>query len=139
MSKAFLDTNFLVYGLDGKDPVKQRAALDTLIRARTLKIDLVVSTQVLQEYYNALTRKLSIAPSVAKHEMMLLARYQVVLLEPKILGAAADLHATDSISFWDALIVVAAQSAHCDELWTEDMQTGRSFGQVKIVNPFAAA
>lgn len=135
MSKIFLDTNILVYGLDGSDSAKQNAALQSLVKLRQANHVGVVSTQVLQEYYNALTRKLSIAPPIAKREMLLLARYQVVLLDPPLLGQAADLHATASVSFWDALIIAAAQNAACDELWTEDLQTGQLFGSLRVVNP----
>ena len=135
MSKIFLDTNILVYGLDGANPARQSAALQALVKMRDANNAGVVSTQVLQEYYNALTRKLSIALAIAKREMMLLARYQVVLLDPPLLARAADLHATASLSFWDALIIAAAQHAACDELWTEDLQTGQVFGSLRVVNP----
>jgi predicted nucleic acid-binding protein len=91
----------------------------------------------LQEYYNTLTRKLFVASKTAKREMLFLARYQVVLLDPSLLAEAADLHGTASISFWDALIVAAAKHAACDELWTEDLQVGRLFGPLRVVNPLA--
>jgi predicted nucleic acid-binding protein len=135
MSKIFFDTNVLVYGLDGANPAKQNAALQALLTVRQANHIGVVSTQVLQEYYYTLTRKLHVAAPTAKKEMLLLSRYQVVLLDPSLLAQAADLHATASLSFWDALIVAAAQHAACDELWTEDLQTGRSFGSLRVVNP----
>ena len=39
---------------------------------------------------------------------------------------------------WDALIVRTAQSARCDVLYTEDLQHGRSYGGLRVVNPFAS-
>jgi predicted nucleic acid-binding protein len=97
----------------------------------------VISTQVLQELYNTLTKKLHDSATVAKDKILRLAGMETVIVTPAIILAATDLHASASISFWDALIVAAAQSAGCDEIWSEDMQDGRSFGNVKIRNPFA--
>ena len=90
---------------------------------------------MLQELYNVLTGKLKVDKAAAKHEMLLLQRYELVLMVPAILGNAADLHAQASLSFWDALIIAAAQFAKCGELWSEDLQAGREFGSLKIVNP----
>ncbi|MCL2640270.1 MAG: PIN domain-containing protein [Phycisphaerales bacterium] len=96
----------------------------------------VVSTQVLQEFYNILVHKLRMPPAAAKIELLRHSRISVVTITLPLIHAAADLHAVDTISFWDALIVVAAQAGGCDELWTEDLQDGRSFGGLKVRNPF---
>ena len=137
MSKVFLDTNVLVYSADRRDPVKQARAKQLLAGLQAGDPTPIISTQVLQEFYNALTHKLAVAPALAVAELKVLAEVQTVLLTPIIIVDAALPHGSASVSFWDALIVAAAQSAGCDEIWTEDMQAGRMFGNLKVVNPFA--
>ena len=135
MSSIFVDTNVLVYSLDASQPEKR-------VKARKLLKDLeeskssVISTQVLQEFYNILVHKLRMPPATAKNELLLLSHIPTVVIAPALIYAATNLHAFHSISFWDALIVAAAQFANCDELWTEDLQDGRLFGALKVRNPF---
>ncbi len=62
---------------------------------------------------------------------------ETVTIDTPLILTATDLHAAHSVSFWDALIIAAAQSAGCDEIWAEDLRHGRQFGNLKIVNPFA--
>ena len=64
-----------------------------------------------------------------------MAQLETVLVRPAIILSAAELTTSASISIWDALIVTAAQTAGCNEVWTEDMQDGRKFGELEIVNP----
>jgi predicted nucleic acid-binding protein len=59
--RVFLDTNVLVYLFDADEPVKQRRVHD-LMSNRDLRARLILSTQVLQEFYVCVTRKLA-APS----------------------------------------------------------------------------
>jgi len=139
MSRIFLDTNLLVYLYDDDSPLKQRRAMELLDRFEqqpTADVA-VISTQVLQELYNILTRKLRDSPVQAKKKLLKWAKVEIVGVSRVIVLAAADLHASDAISFWDALIVAAAQAGGCDELWTEDLQEGRSFGALVVRNPFA--
>ena len=138
MSRIFLDTNFLVYSHDNGSPLKRDRARELLVRLEQTPANVtVISTQVLQELYNILTRKLKDSPAQAKEKLLELIEVEIVGISRAIVLAAADLHASDAISFWDALIVAAAKSAGCDELWTEDLQDGRSFGALKVRNPFA--
>ena len=47
-------------------------------------------------------------------------------------------HWVDSaqISYWDAIILAAAENAGCTYLLSEDFQNGRVYGEVTVVNPF---
>jgi len=135
MSNIFLDTNILVYGFDDANPGKKERSLDLLLKARDAGHFMVISTQVLQEYYNTLTRKLLVDRRTAKREMLLLTRFHVVVMTPDLISIAADIQDRTSISFWDSLVVSAAQAAKCDELWTEDLNAGQMFGTLKVVNP----
>jgi len=137
MSRVFLDTNFFVYASDDGAPGKRDRARQ-LWSEMLVSADLpVISTQVLQEYYNILTHKLRLRPADARTKVLLLGNIDTVLINPVLIEQAMDLHGRDTISFWDALIISAAQSVDCDEIWTEDMQTNRSYGKLKIVNPFS--
>lgn len=137
MKRISLDTNLLVYAHDASVPAKRRCAQDALAAMRQPDLTPIISTQVLQEFYNSLTRKLGFTPVAAKKELLIIENIPVISMTTHLVMVAIDLNATASISFWDALIVAAAQSAQCDEIWTEDQQAGRLFGKLRVVNPFA--
>lgn len=134
-ARSFFDTNVLVYTDDHDNLEKQRRALDLLETARRTETG-VVSTQVLQEYFVAATRKLGVSAEIARRKTELFARLDVVLIDVADVVAAIDLHRLHGVGFWDALIVRAAQEAGCATLYSEDLQHSRSFGGLTIVNPF---
>jgi predicted nucleic acid-binding protein len=59
-----------------------------------------------------------------------------VVVDPSIIHAAIETSILSAVSFWDALIVAAAESAQCDLLYTEDLNHGQVIRGVKIVNPY---
>jgi predicted nucleic acid-binding protein len=135
LQRTFLDTNILVYGDDRAEPTKQRIALD-LIREHRQQRTGVVSLQVLQEYFIAVTRKQKLDAEIARNKVEIYSKFYVG--EPTvndILGAI-DIHRLHSFSFWDALVLRMAKQTGCRVLLSEDMQHGREFEGVKIVNPF---
>ncbi|HUD15277.1 MAG TPA: PIN domain-containing protein [Terracidiphilus sp.] len=134
-SRTFLDTNVLAYSDDPRDPAKQQTALN-LIKVHLRERTGVVSLQVLQEYFDAATRKLKLNAELAKQRVQVFAKFHVA--EPTVIDilAAIDIHRLHSFSFWDALIVLMAKQAGCRVLLSEDMQNGREIDGVKIVNPF---
>jgi predicted nucleic acid-binding protein len=134
MSKVFLDTNLLVYAMDADAGGKREAARRLLRGAAGLG---VVSTQVLQEFYVVATRKLGVEPALAKSVVHALRRFETVTVTADLIEQAADCSVVHQLSFWDALIVVAAESARCSELWTEDLNPGQILRGVQVVNPFA--
>jgi predicted nucleic acid-binding protein len=134
--RSFLDTNVLLYADDPGDAAKQRRAEDLFEELR-LGGTGVVSTQVLQEYYSAATRRLKIAPERARDRAEIVARLQIVQTDTRLVFAAMDLSRLHRLNFWDALIVEAARAGGCVRLYSEDMQAGRRFGGVEVVNPFA--
>ena len=134
-ARSFLDTNVLLYSDSADAPAKQQRALDLLIEQRLAGTG-VVSMQVLQEYFVAATRKLAIEPSVARRKVELFANYHLVVPDVDDVLAAIDLHRLHQVSFWDALVVRAAKEGGCSVLYSEDLQDGRSFDGVRIVNPF---
>ena len=127
---AFFDTNILVYAQQAGPKGDQARTL--------LAVGGVISVQVLNEFAAVSVRKLGRAwPDIAAAIADLLA-----LLDPPLPltlathTAARALAADHRISFYDALIVAAACDAGCDTLYSEDMQHGRRFGALTIVNPF---
>lgn len=134
-ARSFLDTNVLVYTDDGDAPAKRERALE-LVEAGRRQAWGVVSTQVLQEYFTAVTRKLGVAAEIARRKVELFARLELVILDLDHLLGAIDLHRLHALSLWDALVVRAAADAGCRRLFTEDLQPGRRIEGVEIVNPF---
>jgi predicted nucleic acid-binding protein len=138
-SRTFFDTNVLVYLFDADSPDKQVRARAAL-RERLERGAVVVSTQVLQEFFVTVTRKLArpLPAEEAEAALRRLMELAVVGIDPDQVLAAAVSSRRDRISFWDALILTAASVAGCEEVLSEDLQHGRSFGRVRIVNPFRA-
>jgi predicted nucleic acid-binding protein len=135
---AFFDTKVLIYADDTSDPSKQKQAI-ALIADHLRRGTIVVSLQVLQEYYVAATRKLGIPADAAQRRVEILAGGMVVRFEVSDVIAAIELHRLNQISFWDALIVHAARSAGAGVLYTEDLQSCAVLGGVRLVNPFRPA
>lgn len=133
---AFFDTNILLYADDGDAGTKMGIARDLLRRAMTERTG-VVSTQVLQEFYVNARKKLQLDGAAARARIEVYQSFDVVTVTPALLLAAVDLNRLDSVSFWDALVIRAAEHAGCDTLYSEDLQAGRRFGPVRVVNPFA--
>lgn len=138
--RVFLDSNVLVYLFDSDTPDKQsrsRALLEDLSQ----DFILVVSTQVLQEFYVSVTRKLKrpLAPQEAMEATRGLTAYSVVQVDVPLIFRAIELSQRETVSFWDALIVRAGMESTCARLLSEDLQHGRSFEGTRIENPFLSA
>jgi predicted nucleic acid-binding protein len=133
----FVDTNVLVYALDEEQGERHETA-------RALIEDLweteggVLSTQVLQDLYVTLTRKLrkSMTRPRARAIVERYAAWPTHQITPDDIVAASELEQRHTLAVWDALIIVAAQRLGAERILTEDMQPGRSFGNVRIENPF---
>jgi predicted nucleic acid-binding protein len=136
--KWFGDTNVLVYAFDNSEPEKQEKAKKLLI-TKGAEGKIVLSTQVLQEFFVVVTRKLNppLSEDLAYKAVCDFAEYPLVLIDKLFLILRAIKSAeSDGFSFWDALIVEAALQSECKILLTEDMQHGRSIDGLRIENPF---
>jgi len=134
---AFFDTNIFLYADDASAPAKQARAIELITGYRRSGL-LVVSIQVLQEYFAAATGKLGVDPETAQQKVQLLARARVVRFVEDDVIAAIELYRLNRISFWDAMIVHAARLAKADLLYSEDLQHGAILGGVRVNNPFLA-
>lgn len=136
--KAFVDTNILVYARDQAAGAKQARA-DALMRELWATRQGRVSVQVLNEYFVIVTQKLKpgMARDDAWSDLVALQAWSPVPMDWKLLEQGRNLQQQHALSWWDALIIAAAQIAGCDVLYSEDLADGAVLGGVRVVNPFA--
>ncbi len=132
--KVFLDANILVYAQDQDSPAKRRRSRE-VIAALAESGSGVISTQVLQEFYVTVTRKLGVAPLAAKSVLQTFKIFEIVQASPDLIESAIDCSVLNAISFWDALIVAAAASSGCAIVYSEDLNPGQTIQGVRIENP----
>jgi predicted nucleic acid-binding protein len=138
--KFFVDTNILMYAHDtaaGERHTRARALVEELWEGRSG----VVSTQVLQELAVNLRRKAR-KPLDAKATRDMVSDYlawQVVVNDGNSILEALELEARHQVSFWDALVIQAAQAAGAEILYSEDLSDGQRYGSVRVRNPFGAS
>jgi predicted nucleic acid-binding protein len=134
MTRAFLDSNVLVYAFTDCDP-RQERALELLERGH------LISVQCLNEFANVASRKLGIGwDRVAQSldEIRVLCP-DIRLLDLRTHALGLEMARLHRFSVWDAMIVAAALVAGCETLYSEDMHAGLVVdGRLTIVNPFAA-
>jgi predicted nucleic acid-binding protein len=135
---AFFDTNVLLYMYDRRDARKRRISAETF-RSRLEAGSIVISTQVVQEFYVSVTRKLRLPSREARALAVDLCELPLIVLEAGQILRALDLEGHFRISFWDALILAAAEAAGARTLFSEDFTHGRTYGEIQVVNPFLAA
>ncbi len=131
----FVDSNVLIYAVDESNPKKHEAARlwrSELWKSRRGRI----SFQVLDEFYANVDRKWPAAREHLQAEIRNLMTWRPIELNAKLLEEAWRIQAHFKLSFWDALIVSAAQAASCRYLLTEDLQEGQEMDGVVVVNPF---
>jgi predicted nucleic acid-binding protein len=135
--RVFLDTNILVYLFDADAPTKQ-LQVRAILANPALRGRLILSTQVLQEFYVCVTRKLAVPldPKEAAQTVRDLATWPVVQIDPPLILSGIARSRTEQLSFWDALIVEAALAGGAAHLYSEDLQDGRVIEGLHIVNPF---
>jgi predicted nucleic acid-binding protein len=134
--RAFVDTNVWVYAVDSADPAKQERARAVL--APSGDLDLVVSAQVLGEFYVTITRKFERRVEEADATAMLDAIRQlpVVAIDGDLVAEAAETSRAWRIAYWDALILTAARSAGCDLVLSEDLSDQGVYDGIRVENPF---
>ena len=102
------------------------------------QLQVVVSTQVLQEFYVVVLRKLKqpLSEDEAEGAVRRFAKLPVVLIDKAMILSAVRASRIHQLSLWDALIVQSATESGCRRLLTEDLQHGQRFGSLQIENPF---
>jgi predicted nucleic acid-binding protein len=134
--RVFFDTNIIVYSHDNDSPRKRDRARELIEQAFTKGVG-VVSGQVLGETFVTLTKKIGIASDAAADEISKYASgFKVVEISSSLVLRAIQLKTECQLSYWDALIIAAAESASCDMVWSEDLNDGQYYGEVIVRNPF---
>ncbi len=136
----FVDTNVLVYAVDGGAGERHTSArewMKTLWERETGRI----SIQVLQEFYATVTRKLrpGLTAAEAQREVRALLPWAPIEINPDIIERAWFIESRYGLSWWDALIVASAQTLGCRTLLTEDLQHGQQFDNLTVISPFRTA
>ncbi|MGI8726235.1 MAG: PIN domain-containing protein [Solirubrobacterales bacterium] len=135
-ARAFVDTNVFVYALDDAEPDKRDRARSLLAEEHEAA---VVSTQVLGELYVTATRKLEkpLRKAEAREAISWLSELPVVAVDAGLVDRAAEISDLSQLSYWDGLIIAAAESSGCERLLSEDLSDGQVIAGVRIENPFA--
>lgn len=128
-----MDTNVFVYAVDDAEPAKQQIAQELLA-----SLDPVISTQVVSEFFVVASRTLGggARKDEARERAARLLDLEVLSIDSDLVARALVGSVAWDLSYWDSLIVCAAQAAGCSRLLTEDLGDGRSYGMVTVENPF---
>lgn len=133
--RTFIDTNVFVYAVDESDPAKQQRAHEVLRSTSGI----VVSTQVMNEFFVITTRKLAkpLTTDDAAAVIDQMTNYSCIPVDADLVRSAIRAGTRWQLSHWDALMVVAAQQAACERLLSEDLSNGANYDGLRIENPFA--
>ena len=133
----FVDTNILVYSRDAFEPRKQEQAIAWMTHLWTTKTGRL-SFQVLQEFYVTVTMKLKpgLDSESARKEIRALLPWHPIPIDARVMEGAWRIQDRYQLSWWDTLIVSAAQVGNCRYLLTEDLQHDQLFDRVQVINPF---
>ena len=135
--KVFFDTNILIYSIDENDTYKQNVAKELLEKAAATNTG-IISTQSLQEFYNAAVKKIKLSKKAAKEYVNLFSKkFSVREISVPLILNAVDISIKNDLSFWDSLILSTANDTGCIIVYSEDMNNGQIVEGTKILNPFA--
>ena len=138
-AKVFVDTNVLVYAYDRSEPEKQRRALAVLDHLALTGTG-AISTQVLAEFFVAVTRKIPYPLSVQEAYQRIenyLRGWPVLEVTGLIVLEAARGVRDYQLNFWDAQIWATARLNQIPVVFSEDFNVGQVTEGVRFVNPFA--
>jgi predicted nucleic acid-binding protein len=137
MNLTFIDTNILVYAYDADAGEKHAKAREVLLNCWENESG-CLSTQVLQEFYVTVTHKLAktVSPQEARAVIETYRAWPTYCITIDTILAASETEKRYQLSFWDSLIIVAAQMSGATSLLSEDLQTGQQIGTLKVINPF---
>lgn len=133
----FFDTNVLVYCTDTTEPEKQAIAR-ALVSKASASGDAMVSTQVLIELFNVLTRKQQMPAANAQALVTAYTGWSVVPSDVPLVTAAIEKSLQQQLSIWDAMVIEAALRGGAQTLYTEALTHGQRFDALTVVNPFIA-
>ena len=134
----FLDTNILVYTFEHEPTVERARARELVEMALTTRLG-VISHQVVQEFLNVATRRFAVSLTPAdcqEYLAQVLTPLWHVHPGPELYRTALHIQDDSGYGFYDSLIVAGALAGGCRTLYSQDLQHGRAFGALVIVDPF---
>ncbi len=133
----FLDTNIIVYAHDSSYSEKQLRSQELIFEGMRQE-NVVISAQVLSEFFVTVTRKIATPLPIptARHVLLLLSHLSVVDIDSDIVLSAVRMQEQFQLSYWDGMILAAAERMDAGILYSEDFSHNRTYGSVRCVNPF---
>lgn len=131
----FVDSNLLLYCVDPVNSEKQARAMEWLDHL-WMEGAGRLSWQVLHEFYWNAVRKMRMEPARAREMVEDLAQWRPLDASLGLVQRAWQWMDSGQVSYWDALIVAAAERTGARYLLSEDFQANRAYGDVRVVNPF---
>lgn len=130
--KILVDTNIWVYAhLENTGNVKFEKASGIVANPSGL----VVSVQVLNEYYSVMLKNGASDELVQANIDTILGRFEICWFTDALLKRSYSLRNRYRYSCWDCLILAAAIESGCSSVYTEDLQHGQVVDTVTIINP----
>ena len=130
----FVDTNILVYGYSGGVGAREERAREVL-RELLREDRFCWSTQVMQELSVTLTRKYARTGTEVRGLLDDLAEWPYLKVDAETIRAAGQRSEASGISFWDGLILAAAEGMGAEVVYSEALNAGQIYGKVRVVNP----
>ncbi|RLD33443.1 MAG: hypothetical protein DRI73_05470 [Bacteroidetes bacterium] len=98
----------------------------------------VISAQVLSEFFVIVTKqtKQNYSVDASKYEIKLLSYFQVIDIDFDLVVRAVSIKDLHDLSYWDSLILSAAEWYDCGILYSEDLYHGQKYGAIQCINPF---
>ena len=134
----FFDTNILIYAASWQDERKKKIAMDLLNHALQVNHDGCISSQVVNEFCSQMLGKLKMSREVVDGFLDVFRPLQGCDVTYDLVRHAVIVQEECRLSYWDALIVSAAERCHCHEIVTEDLNDGQLYRGMRAVNPFKA-
>ena len=135
--KVFVDSNVLIYAHDRDAGDRQKRAAEWMTKLWKNRAG-CLSTQVMQEFYVNVTQKIEkpLSRAAAREVLRNYTPWVHNPLTPATVLRASEISETWKLSFWDSMIIAAAEQDGAGELLTEDLNHGQVIAGVKIVDPF---
>jgi predicted nucleic acid-binding protein len=135
--KVFLDSNIIVYAYDTHEPEKLVKA-QSLLKSWIIQESAVVSSQVLGEFFVVVTQRIKepLSADEAMEIIEVLSVLPVAEIDLSLVKRAVETHKVYGISYWDSLIIAAAERTGCHKIVSEDLNDGQEYNGIVVENPF---
>lgn len=136
-AKVFVDTNILVYARDSSEKEKQIIAREWMAYLWQTRLGRL-SYQSCNEYYVVTTQRLKpgLSRKEARHDINAFEAWNPLAINQAAIENAWRIQDKYQFSWWDSLIVSAAQIQNCTFILSEDLQHEQALDELRIINPF---